>query len=615
MTEIEMVPLHLLYVHALNTRTEPPSAEIELLADSIRTVGLMQNLMGFKDPDGGLADTSDLRSCRIGIVAGGRRLRALQLMHGTDGMIEVPVQITYDPGVAREWAGAENTARAALHPADEVLAYRKMARAGAHANAIARAFAVTEKHVLGRLKLAGLPDPAITALRAGQISLDQAAALTVAQSEEEAIEGLQAISAARWPMSADQIRRHLLPDAIPESDRRVRYVGLTAYRAAGGRVEGDLFGDTRLLDPQILDQVFADKLAAARDRYLAEGWGEVIAFHEGYPPHDHRIHKMPRIERKPVELPEADQAELEALEAMFAEERDFTAEEEARFDELNQRAEGGYSEDDMATGTAVIFVNVSAELTFYGAYCERQAAAATCADGVTVTSKAETIPQNLKDDLAILRRLAIQTALLAKPELLLDLLALTLSGGLSPWSRPLALSPTAQNLTPSKPDETVIADRLQAALPDGHASLTMEALRAIQDGGKKDRNAAITAGLARTFCRERDDFADALAAMIGADVRKVWTPTAENYFKRLPGPMLDQIMAELVPDDLYDAAKFRALKKADKARQLHELFQGQDYREALGLSRAQAAAIDSWLPPELRFAPTTDAIAPQEDAA
>lgn len=614
MTEIEMVPLHLLYVHALNTRTEPPSAEIELLADSISTVGLMQNLMGFKDPDGGLADTSDLRSCRIGIVAGGRRLRALQLMHGTDGMIEVPVQITNDLGVAREWAGAENTARAALHPADEVLAYRKMARAGAHANAIARAFAVTEKHVLGRLRLAQLPDPAISALRAGQISLDQAAALTVAQSEEDVIAMLTTITRSHWPVAADQIRRQLLPEAVSAKDRRVRYVGLEAYRAAGGRIEGDLFGDTQLLDPQILDQVFAAKLAAARDGYLAEGWAEVIAFHENFPPHDHRIHKMQRILRKPVDLPEADQAELAALELIGAE-REFTSEEAARFDELSQREEGGYSEDDMAAGTAVIFVNSSAELTFYDAYRERQASAGTGADGVTVTTKAETIPQNLKDDLTILRRLAIQTALLAKPELVLDLLALSLSGGLSAWARPLALSPTAQNLTPSKPDETLIADRLQAALPDGHASLTMEALRAIQDGGKKDRNAAITAGLARTFCRERDDFGDELGAMIGADVRKIWTPTAENYFKRLPGPILDQIMAELVPDDLYDASKFRALKKAEKAKQLQELFQGHDYREALGLSRAQAAAIDSWLPPELRFAPASDANAPQEDAA
>lgn len=605
------VRLSALYVHPLNTRSEPPPADIEALADSIRSVGLLQNLMGFSDP---APFGNSTEPDAIGIVAGGRRLRALRLIHGDDDPM-IPVVITTDESRAREWAGAENTARAALHPADEVLAYRKMARAGAHANAIARAFAVSERHVLGRLKLAQLPDPAITALRAGQISLDQAAALTVAQSEEDAMNGLQAISAARWPMSAHQIRLHLLPEAVPASDRRARYVGLIAYRAAGGRVEDDLFGtDTRLLDPQILDQAFADKLAAARDGYLAEGWAEVIAFHENFPPHDHRIHKMQRIVRKPVDLPEADQAELAELEQIGAK-REFTAEEAGRFDELSQREEGGYSEDDMAAGTAVIFVNSNGELTFYDAYRERQASAGTGADGGTVTTKPETIPQNLKDDLTILRRLAIQTALLAKPELVLDLLALSLSGGLSAWSRPLALSPTAQNLTPSKPDETLIADRLQAALPDGHASLTMEALRAIQDGGKKDRNAAITAGLARTFCRERDDFGDELGAMIGADVRKIWTPTAENYFKRLPGPMLDQIMAELVPDDLYDAAKFRALKKAEKAKQLQELFQGHDYREALGLSRAQAAAIDSWLPPELRFAPASDANAPQEDAA
>ena len=606
------VRLSALYVHPLNTRSEPPPADIETLADSIRSVGLLQNLMGFSDPDSISGSTAP---DAIGIVAGGRRLRALRLIHGEDDPM-IPVVITTDEARAREWAGAENTARAALHPADEVLAYRKMARAGAHANAIARAFAVTERHVLGRLRLAQLPDPAITALRAGQISLDQAAALTSGQSEEDVIALLTAITNTRYPPPADQIRRQLLPEAIPESDRRARYVGLMAYRCAGGRVEDDLFGtDTRLLDPQILEQAFADKLAAARDRYRAEGWAEVIAFHEGYPPHNHRIHSMQRISRTPVDLPEADREELERL-SIIGDERELTPEEAEKLDWLESRAEGYFTEGDMATGTAAVYVDGKGELNFYGAFRDRQASAATGEDGGTVTTaKPEGISISLRDDMAILRRLAIQTALLAKPELVLDLLALTLSGGLAPWSRPLALSPTAQALTPSKPDETVIADRLQSALPERHDSLTMAALRAIQDGGKKERNAAITAGLARTYCRERDDFADELGALIGADVRKIWTPTAENYFKRLPGPLLDQIMAELVPDDLYDAAKFRALKKADKARQLHELFQGHDYREALGLSRAQGLAIDSWLPPELRFATPTTTSAPQEDAA
>lgn len=39
-----------LYLHPLNTRTEPPPLEIAALADSILACGLIQNLAAFDDP-------------------------------------------------------------------------------------------------------------------------------------------------------------------------------------------------------------------------------------------------------------------------------------------------------------------------------------------------------------------------------------------------------------------------------------------------------------------------------------------------------------------------------------------------------------------------------------
>ncbi|MBN8194867.1 hypothetical protein JI667_22470, partial [Bacillus sp. NTK074B] len=80
----------------------------------------------------------------------------------------VPVKLAPDEDTARIWASAENTARAALHPADEVRAYGRMAAKGADPNAIARAFAVSERHVRQRLKLAQLPQPVLGALREGK---------------------------------------------------------------------------------------------------------------------------------------------------------------------------------------------------------------------------------------------------------------------------------------------------------------------------------------------------------------------------------------------------------------------------------------------------------------
>ena len=64
-----------LILSPLNPRQEASAAGIAALAASIRAVGLMQNLGGYPTEDG-----------RIGIVAGGRRLRALQRRSGGNAL-------------------------------------------------------------------------------------------------------------------------------------------------------------------------------------------------------------------------------------------------------------------------------------------------------------------------------------------------------------------------------------------------------------------------------------------------------------------------------------------------------------------------------------------------
>ena len=93
-----------LFLHDLNPRHEVGQEDVEALADSIKTCGLLQNLSGIKDDSG-----------KIGIVAGGRRLRALTYLAETDPKQEtvtsIPVLLTDDIVQAEMWANAENTAR------------------------------------------------------------------------------------------------------------------------------------------------------------------------------------------------------------------------------------------------------------------------------------------------------------------------------------------------------------------------------------------------------------------------------------------------------------------------------------------------------------------------
>ena len=66
---VQMVPFADLYVSTLNPRTVFSPEGIEALAENIRQLGLIQNLAGLRDEAG-----------KIGIVAGGRRLRALEML-------------------------------------------------------------------------------------------------------------------------------------------------------------------------------------------------------------------------------------------------------------------------------------------------------------------------------------------------------------------------------------------------------------------------------------------------------------------------------------------------------------------------------------------------------
>jgi len=66
---ILQVPLDTLSISELNPRKSVSEAHIESLADSIERFGLIHNLAGLMDADG-----------NVGIVAGGCRLRAIQLI-------------------------------------------------------------------------------------------------------------------------------------------------------------------------------------------------------------------------------------------------------------------------------------------------------------------------------------------------------------------------------------------------------------------------------------------------------------------------------------------------------------------------------------------------------
>ena len=111
------------------------------------------------------------------------------------------------------------------------------------------------------------------------------------------------------------IRRQLTESAVRASDRRARFVGLDAYKAAGGAVLRDLFEEDNggwLQDMALLDRLATEKLAAEAEKIAGEGWKWIevaVDFRYG---HAHHLRRLDGVE---VELTPEEQATFDALTA------------------------------------------------------------------------------------------------------------------------------------------------------------------------------------------------------------------------------------------------------------------------------------------------------------
>ena len=113
--------------------------------------------------------------------------------------------------------------------------------------------------------------------------------------------------------------------------------------------------------------------------------------------------------------------------------------------------------------------------------------------------------------------------------------------------------------------------------------------------------------LARTVQRPQHSTASLgalLADDLSIDIRKMWTPDAAIYFSRCSQPHLVDHFVELTGFEHDDerVQAFEKQAKGGKVKDLHDLLHDLSVREAMGMSRADNARIDAWLPPVMRSA-------------
>ncbi|MBN8908540.1 MAG: ParB/RepB/Spo0J family partition protein, partial [Rhodospirillales bacterium] len=214
---------------------------------------------------------------RYEVVAGARRLAALKLLAKQKRVgkgIAVPCRVLDGDDLdGAEASLAENVMRHDMHPADQFEAFHALHQGGVGIEDIAARFGVSAHTVRQRLRLAVVSPVLIQAYRDEVLTLDHLTAFAVTEdqaAQEQVFGQLQ-----EWQRHPDTIRRLLTHALVSATDRKVIFVGLDTYTAAGGTVQRDLFSEDRggwITDPALLERLVAERLEAAAEAIRAEGW-------------------------------------------------------------------------------------------------------------------------------------------------------------------------------------------------------------------------------------------------------------------------------------------------------------------------------------------------------
>jgi len=273
---IQSVPLTSLEPSRANPRGRFDTASIEGLAASIRTDGLLQNLV--VRPINGKGEAArNQKGERFRIVSGERRYRALKLLAEQGDLAEdftVPVEVRQR--LSREdslrLATVENLQRQNLTPLEETAALTKLVRKNESLEDIAAQTGLSVSTIRRRLALNSLCAEAATALAEGELTLSQAEALTLGDDEKQR-QILDEIGRGYQSFDAEDIKAILL------DDRPTVALAIFPVEQYSGTITTDLFGEAEesYFDDaeqfMTLQQAAVEQLAASHAESAA--WVEV----------------------------------------------------------------------------------------------------------------------------------------------------------------------------------------------------------------------------------------------------------------------------------------------------------------------------------------------------
>lgn len=212
------------------------------------------------------------------VIAGNRRLIACRKIAEETGD-EIAVEVIEDRDTAgdrREIALATNVALPP-HPIDVYEVVTTLVEDGmTPADAQAR-FALTPKRYAQIMRLGSLSQTIRDAWRNEEMSGEAAQAFAL--TDDHAVQDKLYKSMKRSGNIQPHSVRHQLTYHQRDLGPRLEFVGIDAFRTAGGKVNEDLFGTSHTVagkaDEKLLAKMVADKLEAEKQKLIADGWSWV----------------------------------------------------------------------------------------------------------------------------------------------------------------------------------------------------------------------------------------------------------------------------------------------------------------------------------------------------
>jgi len=622
------IPLNQLVLSQANVRQIGADTGIDRFAESIARQSLLQSIMVRP-----VLDKTGKQTGTYEVPGGGRRLRALQhLVKKKRLPADQPIPcIIKTDGLAEEDSLIENSERNQLHPLDEFRAFAAMKAKGKGDEDIAAAFGVTAAVVRQRLRLASASPVLHQAYADDEISLDQLMAFcltTDTKRQEQVWDNLKA--GPSYNRHVGDIRRMIAADAVHSNDRRVKFIGLDAYEAAGGPVMRNLFSERDegyIEDVPLLDKLVAEKLATVRDNVLAQGFKWCDAAVEI--PHDQRM-GLTRVSALDQPPPQDIQDKIDALQAEYdaineSDGEEYTPEQEARMEvierELNdlENLPPAFAPEDLARSGAFITLDYDGKISAQYGYVRPDDAEAIdpTNPGDTNTPPTDTsqpedagksIAASLTQDLTSYRTVALRDAM--AHDFSTAFIAVLHAMCLSSFYHHSSHSCLQISVREGFPARAPGLDDWKAArsLDERHAAWRKKLPRdsaslwqALLDMASDDRNmlfahcAGLTVNAVKAPHESKTNelrHASQLANTLGMHMTGAgWTTTADNYFNRVnKGHILDAVREAKGEES---AQLIDHMKKLDMAKEAERLIQG-----------------TGWLPEALR---NLDAASPSPD--